>query len=303
MRPPLCFSAAALLALFAAMPSGSAAAQTRVPGWLYTMNITADSGSQGHRGSMAVRYQVTAQSLRTEYVQISGNSGEARGAEGLYTIMNDADSTMTTVMPSQRLASITNPSAMFGTIRPAMPSVKRHVATSGIEDVGDGGFILGHATHHYRVTTTGAIEVTLDGQACTRDVGGVSDTWIAPDVDLDPAMKLTLGHFSAVLGSEAIAQSISDAATGLPKGLALRTISKHTEADAHGVPRTVTTTTEYVELSRAPIDVAVFRVPADYKVMDMRKLSARMPPELLDSIMSSRPSPAADALCGRHAKP
>jgi hypothetical protein len=302
MRPSLCFTIAALSALCGAVPSGSAA-QTRVPGWLYTMNITADSGGEGHRGSMAVRYQVTARSLRMEYVQVSGSAGEARGAEGLYTIMNDADSTMTMVMPSQRLASITNPSAMFGTIRPAMPSVKRHVTISGIEDVGDGGLILGHATHHYRVTTTGVVEMMMDGQTCTKDVGGVSDTWIAPDVDLDPAMKLTLGHFSPLVGSEAIAQSISDAATGLPKGLALRTISKHTEADAHGVPRTVTTTTEYVELSRAPIDVAVFRVPADYKVMDMRKLSARMPPELLDSIVSSRPSPAADVLCGRHAKP
>jgi hypothetical protein len=43
-----------------------------------------------------------------------------------------------------------------------------------------------------------------------------------------------------------------------------------------GVPRTVTMTSEYVELSQEPIDVSVVRVPADYRLLDMRKMASRI---------------------------
>ena len=45
-----------------------------------------------------------------------------------------------------------------------------------------------------------------------------------------------------------------------------------------------TTTIEYVELSNAPLDAAMFAVPADYHVMDMRKMMAGMPRTSMDSV-------------------
>lgn len=64
----------------AALVSGASVshAQSTVPGWTYTMNITYDSGTgPANRGSMAMRYLTSANNLRMEIVQVAGAANAA----------------------------------------------------------------------------------------------------------------------------------------------------------------------------------------------------------------------------------
>jgi hypothetical protein len=211
--------------------------------------------------------------------------------EGTYQLFDSVDSTMTTVMPSSRSAMVMGLSIMQMLPASSMPSMAMHTTRSDLEDLGAGEHISGHATHHVRVTTDGTMDITLMGQTCSQSMASVSDMWIAPDVDFGKASAAFSAKLEGLTGtkSPSIEQSgVQHAA--LPKGTALRTVSRSTRPDANGVPITVTTTVEIVELSQQPINAAAFTVPSDFRTTDTRKLMANLPPGMLDSVMTATQS-------------
>lgn len=299
-------SAFALLLVAAIVAPASA--QGTSPGWMYTINMSTDSG--GKRSSMAMKYQVTARKLRLEFVQVSGMGG-ASTAEGMAQILDDADSSMTMMMPAQHTAMVMHLNEMLGNM-PGMrtgmtPKIVSHVTSSSTEDLGAGERILGHATHRYRVTTAGTMDLTLMGRTCTRTIDAVTDRWMATDVDLLPAMMTMVKHFQSVAGLGDVFGDVSGHSTSELKGTALRTVSRTTATDAKGKVVPVTSTAEYVEMSQAPIAASVFAVPADYQTMDMRKMMADMPAGMMDSAMAKagaqQQEHSANTLCGGAAKP
>lgn len=261
--------------LFLGVASAAVHAQATVPGWMYGINVTFDSGTgPANRGSMAMRYRTTASALRTEIVQISGTANRpAQGIdiEGFYTIVNDSDGTSTNVMPSQHVATIM-PSVRALLEGMPLPAVDSKSTSQSIDDLGNGGIILGHATHHYRLTTRGTVTFTTGDGACTRSTDGVSELWIAPDLDIAPAMRSMVAHFGFIVPDSMQAQTPSSPMKGLP----LRTKTRTTALLPSGESRVIETTMEYTELSNAPLDASLFAVPADYKVMDMRQQMAGM---------------------------
>jgi hypothetical protein len=281
----------ALFVVVAVMSPATVSAQARIPGWRYTLNITTDSGTGSPR-SMATRTLVTANALRTEMLQIS-NMGDLSDAEGLYTIINVADSTMISVMPAGRLATIMRRPA--APVALSLPKTANHVTRNELQDLGAGERLLGHPTHRYRSTVEGTADVTLDGRMCTRPLNSVTDLWMAEDVDLLPAMKLVLQHHG--MSGDAMAQHLSRAdRSRMPvKGMPLRMISRHVTLDAAGVQRTITTKMEYVELSAQSLDAGLFQAPEGYRVMDLRNLP-RVPQEKLDTVRKAH-LPAATSLC------
>lgn len=90
-----------------------------------------------------------------------------------------------------------------------------------------------------------------------------------------------LGTAAPTIESTGVKQAV------MPKGAALRTVSKSTHVDSHGAPLTVTTTMELLDINQRPIDAAVFGVPSDFNKMDMRKMMAEMPAGLMDSLMKA----------------
>lgn len=284
------------LGLFAA----TARAQSGPIGWTFTMNMTTDSGDAAHRSSIATRHQVMGHTRRMEFVQVS-NIPLATAAEGIYQLWKSADSTMTMVMPKDRTATVTNVGGMlagnFGGIK---PKIAQHVTKSQMDDLGAGEKILGHPTHHIRVTTEGTVEVTMMGQTCTGTLNNVSEMWIAPDVDLKAAMEAVSKTMSGAFG-------IADddlpgaAPSSLPAGTPLRTVTRSTRPNALGRSITVTTTSEYVELTHGPLDPSLFTVPSDYHVKDMRQMMANLPAGMLDSAMNAGAergaSSVAKAMC------
>jgi hypothetical protein len=272
-----------------------AAAQT-TPAWSYTVNLTTDSANGHPPLSMAMKHQISDHMLRTEIVQISGASAAMAMVEGSYTIMNSADSTMTQVTPRYKMATVMG-LGMLGQNRTVRVDTSQYKKT--IEDLGPGERLMGHATHHFRVTSSGTMTVAFGDNSCTQPVDGVSELWIAPDVDLVPAMEATLKVFGATPGLDQIVRPARDLTSTLPRGTPLRSITRQTRINAQGVPRTITTTMEYLDIQHGPVNTAVFMVPPDFKKMDLRSMMANLPPGTLDSAMKQRSGGVAGtSFCG-----
>lgn len=283
------------LAVVIASTAGAQASAT-LPGWTITTNMTVDSGDAGRRSSMAMRQQVTERNLRWEFVQMSGfGAPGASSIEGMYTIIDSADSTMTTVMPAQHVATIAS-LEFLDAKKYAVSLGEQRLTRSDLEDLGDGGRILGHATHHYRLTTAGTAEMTVMGQTCTNRLDSVSEMWIAPDVDFGPASEAALRQFGITSPPAATGQAGVAPAT-MPKGTALRSVHRTTAPGADGKDVTVTMTVEIVELAHADLDAALFSVPAEIKKMDMRAMMANMPRDVLDSAAKAGAAAGAKAMC------
>lgn len=278
LRPAL------LVALLLPFGASYARAQARSDGWTYTMNITIDSGNVDRRISMALRNQVTPSRYRMELVQISGG-GRTNDAEGSYSIVNDMDTTLTSVMPTQHTAIVMSLGGMFSAGAAMRPTMKSHVTTSAMEDLGSGEKILGHATRHFRYSTAGTIDITIMGQSCSQRVDGTTEVWVAPDVDLLPAMSAAAKHFGGMSGVDALGEQLESGPKLPIKGATLRTISINRNLDSAGHTTTVTSTMEFVELQHGPLDAALFTTPSDYKVMDMREMMKQLPAGMLDSAM------------------
>jgi hypothetical protein len=265
--------ASRFVALALTVAAAPLSAQKQVPGWMYTMNMTTDSGGATHTSNIAMRYAVTDSKLRQEFLQIAG-MGETGGAEGMYMIMSVGDSTMTMVMPNQRMASIIA-MPMSGAMNMANIKFTPHLNTK-VEDMGDGGRLFGHATHHYRVTTSGTIDRTLaSGRVCSMRSDGVNEMWIAPDLDIMPAAKMMLKQFG-MTDLDSLARQAGSSA--IPKGVPLRMIMRHGN---------VTSTMEYRDIAHTTFDPSYFEVPAGFQTMDMRKMAAMVPKEMMDSIQKS----------------
>lgn len=302
MPTPLrCLLIAPSLLVFAAL-SQPAAAQAALPGWTYTMNITTDSGAGVPRTSMAMRQQVTARYLRMETLQISGMAALA-AVEGSFTVFDFVDSTVTTVMPNQRMATVMG----LGMMRDAQAgqgmTMAQHLTRSDLEDLGAGERISGHSTHHVRVTSAGTLDVSMMGETCSRQIQSVSEMWIAPDVDFGAVAAAATQRLGSLNGGQAaVVTQDGIASAAMPKGTAIRTITRTTHPNAQGKQVTVTQTMDIIDVNQRPINAAVFAVPADFQTMDMRKMMADMPAGMMDSAMKAgraKGAPSvARAICG-----
>jgi hypothetical protein len=291
---------AVIVPLFALAASTRGAAQANVA-WSYTMNVTTDSGN-GHPVSMAMRHNVTDRFLRTEMVQISGMQNQPISIEGMYTLFDNVDSTMTSVMPAQHMASVMGLGSMLDGAKSMHMSMHPNVKST-FEDVGPGERLSGHATHRYRVTATGTMDVSIMGRTCSRPMNMVSEMWVAPDVDLRPAMNAMLKHYAGITGQTDPLDQIPEATSNLPRGTALKTVTHATDRDAQGNIRDITTTMQYSGITHGPVSAELFVVPAEYKKLDMRKMMADMPAGLLDSARTAGGAAVGDAMvaamCGR----
>ncbi|HSQ32935.1 MAG TPA: hypothetical protein VLN49_23925 [Gemmatimonadaceae bacterium] len=256
----------------------AAISQASSPGWVYATTFAYDSGDGAHHGSVAVRFQATDRASRMQYMHMDGSTmANATSLEGSYVLTNRADSTTVMVIPGQHLATIMA-GPMLSLSRPLKPQLSQHLANENVEDLGSGERVLDHATQRYRLTRRGTMEIKLGDQSCTQSIDDITDVWIAPDVDLAPAMQMAFGQTGAAI-DELLKR---DAPSKLPKGAVLRAITKSALPDARDGSRTITTTVELTELSQVSLDSSLFVVPDGYRTIDMRQTLAHAPPAMLD---------------------
>jgi hypothetical protein len=99
-------------------------------------------------------------------------------------------------------------------------------------------------------------------------------------------------------GADAMTTQFGGVSAAMPKGTPLRMITRTTAPDQSGTPREVTTTMEIVEFNHAPTNPALFAVPDGYETMDMRKMLAKLPAGMLDSVTKAAAEKAPVDLCG-----
>jgi hypothetical protein len=283
---------AALTALAVSALCSPVAAQSTV--WTYETRMDVDSGNgAARRNSMVMRYQLAEHRTRFEFVQATGL---ASAADGMYMVFDDRDSTILNVMPTQQMATIMG----FSTVKAFAPSLQMNVAghaTQGpIEDLGAGERILGHATHRYRVTSKGTVAMTMNGVTCSQTYDSVQELWIAPDVEIDKYFDPMVKMFGTALGSENMPHA-DTAASKMPKGTALRTVSRAPGTNAQGEPVTIVSTMEIIDLKQSVMSDELFKAPSDYKLMDMRKLMASIPAGVADSIKSAGATVVPNPMC------
>jgi len=253
------------------------------------MRTTVDSGG-GRTESRATMIRVAGHKLRMDM-----EMGPGAMMAGSYMLAADDDSTVWSVMPAQRTATILDMSGpMVAGMRPKIDIVDTKM--DRIENLGDGGMMLGHSTRHTRMTFSSTTKITLGTDSCTRSSTTTSETWVAPDVDLTGIM---FGTMIRRFGGSALTDDMDAAlkraqSNGLAKGAAMRSVSTSTTG---GRDSTVKTIMEITELTHGPLDAALFDVPAEYKTMNMRVLMSQLPSGMMESTMRSTMKTVMKAMC------
>jgi hypothetical protein len=274
--------------------AGGLRAQAVPAGVSYASRITVDSGN-GRPVTMSIRFRMSGNRVRTEN-SMSGPIGEA--VAGTYSIIDRGDSTMTMVMPKQRMAMVTNLRAMFPAGAQTLRMGATHIKTSRTEALGAGEPIDGFETQHMRVTSSGTNDFSVGDQMCSKPFNTVMEMWVAPALDLKgAALALQDALGSAGLPRMTDARPDDSAAPGAG-GAPLRMLMRATERDAKGHELTVTTTMEITELRQEAIDDAEFAVPAGYRRMKMDGMLGGMATGVMSGAVRDVNEKLLKTMCG-----
>jgi hypothetical protein len=259
-------------------------------GWVYVMRTTIDSGD-GRVSSKSMRVQLSGRKMRFEFMPTSATGSPMGGAIVIY-----GDSSTTTIMPSTHMALIGDPRALGG--RALTPTFDmKNVTASEPQDLGVGEPVLGRQTHRYRLTQRGTFVMTLAGHACRRAMNASIETWVASDTAFKSVMDSAARRSAAMLGTDVAALNPT---SSHPNGIPLRTVTRTTDTGADGKTITVTSTMEFTEIIRQPIEPAAFDIPDGYQVSDTRAMLAAVPAGTFDSVMAAG---AVNAMAKLHCLP
>ncbi len=272
MRYPRGFVATACFLIAVASP-GDVHGQS-VMAWSYTQKITIDSANGHIPSSLSSRVQVTDRFVRRQTLEFGSLKVPADRLKGSYLLFDGTDGTGTSVMPSQRAASVVTVGSAFAESRSLQMAYQPGMQRT-LDDLGAGEPLIGHATEHYRLTEQGSMDVTLLGKTCTRRIDAVTELWIAPDVDIHPAFEAAAKVYGFADALPGMVATPPGAQLSMPKGTALRSIVRTTNTDSSGTDHVVTLTAEYLEISHSLVDDSLFAVPAGYRILDLRTAAPR----------------------------
>jgi hypothetical protein len=285
--------ATASLLLVLVSPQRTAAQS--VTAWSYTRKITMDSANGHTPVAFTTRIQVTDRFIRNQILEFGGTNIAADPLKGSYSLFDGTDSTMTSVLPSQHMATVATVGTSFGAVRSRRVSYRPDFKRT-LDDLGAGEPLIGHSTEHYRLTESGGMDVTMLGRTCTRRINTVADYWIARDVDIHSALEASLKVYGLADALPRMVVPQTGAQFSMPKGTPLRTISRTTSTDSTGAEHVVTSTMEYLEISHGAVDDSVFAVPAGYGTLDLGNAAPRS--ATTDSVMAAAARKGLDTFCG-----
>jgi hypothetical protein len=269
-RVTLITSAATLLlavtALASPTPAQSGASDV-------TFEIRVQSGPPGRTTSSTERFAYSGMRARMEV----GSDSLLRATGGMYMIVNVADSTVISVMPTLRSAMIMRVPRNAGSALGDEGKMSvSDVTKSQIEDLGPGERLLGRDTHHYRITRAATLTTTFSDRTCSIKKDQTEDVWIATDPAASAAIRAAERQLGALFGAtRSSGESWSDvfdraAPNRPPRGLELRSITRNNGSGADAKPDSSVYAREYTALSQAPVDTSIFAMPAGFTVQDMR---------------------------------
>jgi hypothetical protein len=287
------FLGAAFVALSALAALAAPAFAQSTVGWTFTMKMDVDSGGSGGNMAMTMRQQRTPTKVRTDF---SSSMIAGSKIDGMYSVMSDADSTIMSVVPGMRMATIMSSGSLMTTPIAQVKSGAEHLSVDSLEDLGESDAIAGRATHHYRETRVGTLDVAMGDQLCVQHFNAVNEVWLSSDPEL-LAMMAASKEWLAGSPFQAFGADMTSATSKMPKGFPLRSVHRSVTPRAHGAPETVTTSMEVLELEHGALADSLFAAPADYKIMDMRKMMADMPAGMMESTMKKSADQRLKIMC------
>jgi hypothetical protein len=262
------------LLLLAAIPL-DASAQRAFSGWIFTSKTTPDAGSSANAMGMGAapssRITVAGGRMRLDLLEDGGGSNPMLGADG-YMLMG-TDGRVELVSPAEKRVNVMDVGAM-GNMENMLKQFGGSVAVTDpvfkVEDLGDGEPILNYPTHKYRVTIARTTTIQMMGTTQSMRDSSVTEYWMTTRFAADSTLGTIQGSFADRLSAAGgfMAQLAKEQQAKMPKGFALRT-HVQTSSDIRGSSGY---STEIVELRRATVDPALFKVPDDYQRIDMMKM-------------------------------
>ncbi len=280
--------------LLATLPGALAAQPAHGAG--YTMLMTTDSG--GRKTTVSTLVEVLGSRVRMG-AKFGSRGG---GALDMYTIIDTAAGTFTTVMPALSTVHVASAAMLADAGSASDPLDMADNPTSDVFDLGIGEPILGHATHHYRQTVTYVRKWTVGGETCAWPATEVEELWVTTEAGV-PDMTAFLRRVVPAAGRSLFERKLAVLKSAKIKGVVLRRIG-HTSMPATGRNAIdVRLTWEWTELSPGSVDAKDFEWPSGYKVTDDRAMMAKMDPAVAKraraTVQARRLESMKKTLCGK----
>lgn len=263
----------AALALLAATPHATA-----LDGWRFSWQVTSleTNGKKTEANtppSMTVSF--VPGKMRIEFPEGSVPKGQKKGT---YMLMDATSGEMTIVVPEERSAMIMNLGAVGGAMGSIGQSRLMRMdvsdAKTGVEKLGAGDKILGHATTRYRITRDYTMTITVMGRKNRSTHHSVTEAWFASERFIDDKVfeawsQSYTGGMNGMIGDAM--KTLQEADAAVPKGILLKQIVTSSDTDDKGNKTESKLAMEMRELERASLDASLFRIPDGYDVTDMKK--------------------------------
>lgn len=258
-----------VIALAAALaPAPTAFAQ----GLSYDITTTGTSvdprrGSTATQTMMAGHGQFASGLSRLDFTQSMAPTGMM--AAGTYMITNTAKKTTTTVDPSKHeytvidMADLEKTSAALQQSMGGMMKTELTDVKVAIEELGPGESMEGYSTVKYRMTQNYTMKMSIMGHTSETTNQSTSDFWIAPQLDaiMNPGARPSASAAPGPMA--ALTTEIAKAYTKVRPGVVLKAVNTN-ESVSDGKTRSSTMTMLISNVKRAPINPAVFEVPAGF---------------------------------------
>jgi hypothetical protein len=273
--PQAGLTAAACVLLTAAscgrVPSAAVQASNNragAPGLTFTIRMAATSFSGRPSRADSVPIQFLDGVARIDYRGGPDASGQ-RAVPGFHVLVNSMTKTTTLVMPTSKQYWETRFDSAHAQ-RAQSSTVISDIDVSG-QTIGSGGTVNGYTTTRYRITTryTETPSGARRGEG-RRKMHVVEDLWVSEALkDVPDPLQAYLRVFPPSGTHGELADKQAKTRLKLFKGLPVRTVWLLTQTFDDGTTASRSTSIDILDLKRADLDPAAFRVPNGYARFDL----------------------------------
>jgi hypothetical protein len=260
---------------FAAPAPNAAGVPLSLPATRYefVMEGSMSNGTGGFKSTMRMTY--AGDKYRMDVLERTGLPTPGLTGAGTFTIV--ADKHIYMVDTARKEFSELDLAKMQGQMAALMKSVpgmslKFSQLKSDAEDLGEGEAVLGHPTHHWRVTQTISMNAVVQSDTMSMSTETVSDRFFATDIQLpQPPMLNTdsasFFQFGDLVPAADMARMRATIAK-LPRSVELKSASKVTTYFGP-MDFSVNTTSRVTKIEKVEVDPSIFELPHGYKKVEM----------------------------------
>ena len=239
-------------------------------------------------------------------LRFDARSGGEQGAsygDGAYTLLDIAARSMTVVMPAQKQYLEFRFDSTASVMTQAMAATTRasDISVDG-EALGSGGTVNGYATKHYRIVTDYTqLPGVSDPDAPKRRVHSVEEFWVSDALKeiIDPTEALTrafgandkVGGIGTTGTMSELMRKRGAAQRKLFTGLPIKTVTRTTTTEPDGRKLEENGAMEIVDLRKADLDPASFKVPAGYAKLDVKAMMTNVGAQLKGAFRNAGHTP------------